>query len=113
MEIINKHIENTGAEGCSSSVKQKGTTAAAKPSGFQVRNLGKILHLAWAQEDGYYDGLYEDDVEEESCGGSGEVIAEAAKAAPTTSRRLDLNLALVPDLNDEVIPSTECSYIVP
>lgn len=107
-EIINKHIDNNGVEGCSSSDKHEGKTTATKSSGFKVRNLGKILQLAWAQENGSYDGFYEDDVEEESCGGSGEVIAEAAEAMPRTSRRLDLNVASVPDLNAEVIPPMDC-----
>lgn len=108
MEIISKHVENNGAEGCSSSDKQEEKTATARSSGFRVRNLGKILRLAWAQEDGCYDGLCEDDVEEGSCGGSGEVTAEAAEAVPATSCQLDLNVASIPDLNVEVTPSTEC-----
>lgn len=102
-------MENNGAEGCSSSDKQEGKTPVARSSGFKVRNLGKILRLAWAQEDGCYDGFYDDNVQEESCGGSGEVIAEVVEAAPATSRRLDLNVATVPDLNAEATPPTECS----
>ncbi|URD94778.1 Fibronectin type III domain containing protein [Musa troglodytarum] len=109
VEIINKHMENNGAEGCSSSDKQEGKTPVARSSGFKVRNLGKILRLAWAQEDGCYDGFDDDNVQEESCGGSGEVIAEVVEAAPATSRRLDLNVATVPDLNAEATPPTDCS----
>lgn len=103
-EIINKHIENNSVEGSSSSDKNEEKTTATKPSGFKVQILGKILRFAWAQENGSYDRFYEDDIGEESCGGSGEVIAEAAEAMPRSSHQLDLNIQSVPDSNAEVIP---------
>lgn len=112
VEIIHKHTEQNGAEGCSSSAKREAKTPTARSSGFKVRNLGKILQLAWAQEEGCYEGFYSDDVEEESCGGSDVVKPETAEedpAAPAVSRHLDLNVASVPDLNAEVTVPTECS----
>lgn len=111
VEIIQKHPEHNGAEGCSSNAKRETKLPASRSCGFKVRNLGKVLELAWAQEDGCCDGFY-NEVEEESCGGSGVLKPETAQeheAEPSVVRRLDLNVASVPDLNADVVPSVEGS----
>ena len=108
VEIIQKHLENNGTEGCSSNAKKEAKTPAARSSGFKVRNLGKVLELAWAQEEeGCYDEFCKDVVDEESCGGSGVLKPETAEdheAGPSVARNLDLNVVSVPDLNAEVTP---------
>ncbi|XP_072975346.1 VIN3-like protein 1 [Typha angustifolia] len=112
VEIINKNSEHNGVERCSSSAKGEGKRQTSRSSGFKVRNLGKILRLAWAQEEGCYDGFCQDDIEEDSCGGSGAVISETGEedqVAPPVSRRLDLNVVAVPDLNAEVTMPSEFS----
>lgn len=112
VEIIQKNTEQNGAEGCSSSAK-RGTKAPTNgSSGFKVRNLGKILRQAWAQEEGCCDWLSNDDVEEDSDGGSDAMRRDGAEedhAEPTVSRRLDLNVVSVPDLNVDATPPPESS----
>ncbi|KAI0522854.1 hypothetical protein KFK09_005239 [Dendrobium nobile] len=112
VEIIHKETEQTGTEGCSSSGKRDSKAPHTGSSGFKVRNLGKILRLAWAQEEGCYDEFYKDDLEEESCDGSGAVKpdnGEEDQAEPFVVRQLDLNVASVPDLNDDLPPPMESS----
>ncbi|CAH1426390.1 unnamed protein product [Lactuca virosa] len=55
-------------------------------SGFKIRELGKILRLAWAQEHGYLD----------------RIIKPETPPVTTTGTGLDLNIATVPDLNEAV-----------
>jgi len=113
VEIIQKHMDHNGTEGCSSNAKREAKTPATRSSGFKVRNLGKVLELAWAQEEeGCYDEFCKDIVDEESCGGSGVLkpgTAEDHQAEPSVARRLDLNVVSVPDLNAEVTPPIEGS----
>lgn len=112
VELIQKHTENNGNrnEGCSSSAKKE-----PKSSGFKVRKLGKILQLAWAQEeDACYEDLYneEDLTKEESCELCNVVKPETTEVQQEPSsvvRRLDLNVASVPDLNADVIAPLEGS----
>ncbi|KAJ6792793.1 VIN3-like protein 1 isoform X1 [Iris pallida] len=110
VEIIQKHSGHNGREGCSSNAKGEAKSPNARSSGFKVRNLGKILQLAWAEEEGCCDGFNREEVEEESCGGSGAEkpeTAEEGQAEPPVAPRLDLNVASVPDLNAEFTPPTE------
>lgn len=112
VEIIHKESEQAGTEGCSSSGKRGPKTPNIASSGFKVRNLGKILRQAWAQEEGCYDEFYKDDLEEDSCDGSGAVKpsnCEEDQAEPFIVRQLDLNVASVPDLNDDLPPPMESS----
>lgn len=113
VEIIHKHTEQSGAEGCSSTGKREEpkSPVPASSSGFRVRNLGKIVRLAWAQEDGCYDGICEDDVEEsyDVSGAPKPNTAENNKAQPAIARQLDLNVVSVPDLNDDITPPIESS----
>ncbi|KAF8407016.1 hypothetical protein HHK36_006138 [Tetracentron sinense] len=100
--------ENSHVEGSSSSAQREPKTkAAVESSGFHVRDLGKILRLAWAQEQGCFDGFCSADVEE-CCGGSGMMKPETVEEdqPPFVSRELDLN---VPDLNAELTPPLESS----
>ncbi|KAJ0962669.1 hypothetical protein J5N97_027791 [Dioscorea zingiberensis] len=112
VEIIQKNAEQNGAEGCSSSAKKGSKAPTIGSSGFKVRNLGKILRQAWAQEEGCCDWFCNDDVEEDSYGGSDAMrpdVAEEEQAEPAVSRRLDLNVASVPDLNADVTTPPESS----
>ncbi|XP_059318575.1 VIN3-like protein 1 [Lycium ferocissimum] len=72
-------------------------------SGFKVRDLGKILRLAWAQQQGCLAGPASAKCCE-SCTVKPEPVQEERK--PSTSRQLDLNVASVPDLNEELTPSS-------
>ncbi|ONK59874.1 uncharacterized protein A4U43_C08F11850 [Asparagus officinalis] len=113
VEIIQKQTEHNGVEGCSSNAKIEAKSRGTKSSGFKVRNLGKVLELAWAQEEeGIYDEFCKDVVDEESCGGSGMLkleTGEERQAEPSVVRRLDLNVVSVPDLNAEVTTPVEGS----
>ncbi|KAJ6807087.1 VIN3-like protein 1 [Iris pallida] len=112
VEIIQKHSEHNGGEGCLPSAKREGKTPNARSSGFKVRNLGNILELACSEEEGCCDGFNKDEVEEESCDGNGAAkpdVAQEDQAEPPFARSIDLNLVSVPDLNAEVTPSTEGS----
>ncbi|XP_009587926.1 VIN3-like protein 1 isoform X2 [Nicotiana tomentosiformis] len=76
-------------------------------SGFKVRDLGKILRLAWAQQQGCLEGFCGPSFAKccESCSTvKPEPVQEERK--PSTSRQLDLNVASVPDLNEELTPSS-------
>lgn len=88
VEIIHKNLnseismnvkkEKSLVEGSCSGVKEQ--------AGFKVRDLGKVLHLAWAQEQGSFEGL---------------CCAEVAKCKAVTVEGRGLDL---PDLNEEVAP---------
>lgn len=114
VEIIHKNAdtgmaadhknENFGVEGSSSSAKSEPKISTVGSSGFKVRDLGKILRLAWAQEQGCFDGFCSEDVEE-CCGGNGSMKPETVEdQPPSLPRGLDLNVESVPDLNAEVTP---------
>ncbi|KAK8949575.1 VIN3-like protein 1 [Platanthera zijinensis] len=111
VEIFRKESEQAGTEGCSSSGKREPKTPNTASSGFKVRNLGKILRLAWAQEEGCYEEFYKDDLEEESCDGrvKPDGGSEEDQGEPSVIRQLDLNIASVPDLNDDLPPPMESS----
>lgn len=114
VEIIHKNAdtsmaadhknENFGVEGSSSSAKSEPKISNVGSSGFKVRDLGKILRLAWAQEQGCSDGFCSEDVEE-CCGGNVAIRPETVEdQPPSLPRGLDLNVESVPDLNAEVTP---------
>ncbi|KDP32310.1 hypothetical protein JCGZ_13235 [Jatropha curcas] len=93
--------------GTSGSKRESKTTMAVNYSGFKVRELGKILHLAWAQEQGCFEGFCSADAEK--CCGAGKVTKPAEDQLPSVSRGLDLNVVSVPDLNEELTPPFESS----
>ncbi|KAL1356709.1 hypothetical protein HN51_008693 [Arachis hypogaea] len=78
-------------------------------SGFKVRDLGKLLHLAWAQEQGCLEGFCGADLR--NCCAQREMIVprNLEERFPSVSRGLDLNVASVPDLNEELTPPFESS----
>ncbi|KAI3802938.1 hypothetical protein L1987_31085 [Smallanthus sonchifolius] len=70
-------------------------------SGFKVRELGKILRLAWAQERCYLDGISGADLS-----GISKVIKPETPKSDEPGpalKGLDLNVATVPDLNEEIV----------
>ncbi|PKA65269.1 VIN3-like protein 1 [Apostasia shenzhenica] len=107
VEIINKQIEQTGIDGCSSNKKRVSRKPNAESSGFMVRKLGKILRLAWAQEEGCFHEFYVDDVEEEfDVNGSDKPDkSKEDQLKPSAARQLDLNVISVPDLNADLTPT--------
>ncbi|XP_038712220.1 VIN3-like protein 1 isoform X2 [Tripterygium wilfordii] len=78
--------------------------------GFKVRDLGKILRLAWAQQEGCFEGFCSADLEK-CCGASRDIKTETPEEdpLPSVSRGLDLNVVSVPDLNEELTPPFESS----
>lgn len=106
----NGEKENPLIEGNSSSAKRepKNTTAAESSPDFKVRELGKVLRMAWAQEKGSLDKFCRMDLEE-CCGVTKLVKPEKAEEhqLPLVSRELDLNVVSVPDLNEVLTPPIE------
>ncbi|KAL5972486.1 hypothetical protein ACLOJK_039290 [Asimina triloba] len=123
VEIINKSSDSTigidqkneslgpnGTDGSSSGTQKEPKVLSALTSGFRVRDLGKILHLAWAQEEGCFDQFCDADVEEECSGGNDVIKPEMEDdELPTNLHELDLNVVSVPDLNADVTPLLESS----
>ncbi|XP_057967972.1 VIN3-like protein 1 isoform X2 [Malania oleifera] len=107
--VIHKK-ENLTLEGSSSAKKEPITmTADGSSLGFKVRDLGKILQLAWAQEQGCFEGFCSVDIEN-CCGISKAMKHETAEEqVPCVSRGLDLNIVSVPDLNEELTPPLDSS----
>lgn len=83
---------------------------AVGSSGFKVRDLGKILRLALAQEQGCFEGFCSADIEK-CCGAIKNIKPETREEhhMPSVSRGLDLNVVSVPDLNEELTPPFESS----
>ncbi|XP_058722402.1 VIN3-like protein 1 [Vicia villosa] len=108
---MNTKKENTqSGEGNESGSKIEPDSTMAD-SGFKVRDLGKILHLAWAQEQGCIEGFCRSDTK--NCCGQIETVKPSnpveQSAPPLVSRDLDLNVSSVPDLNEELTPPFESS----
>ncbi|XP_028064280.1 VIN3-like protein 1 [Camellia sinensis] len=108
---MNCKNENLQIEGSSNAQREpKTTTAVESSSGFKVRDLGKILRLAWAQEQGCFEGFSGIDIEE-CCqvNNPAKPLETPKDQLPPVSRGLDLNVASVPDLNEELTPPFESS----
>ncbi|XP_017219302.1 VIN3-like protein 1 isoform X2 [Daucus carota subsp. sativus] len=106
------HIKETNQVVGSSSfdIEHKTSADVEFDSGFKVRDLGNILLLSWDRDQGCLDGVCHASVEKFR-GASNTVKAECIKEdrLPPVSRELDLNVASVPDLNDELAPPVESS----
>ncbi|KAJ7969640.1 VIN3-like protein 1 [Quillaja saponaria] len=107
---MNYRKENGQIGGSSSSKVESNPTMADGSSGFKVRDLGKVLHLAWAQQKGCLEGFCCSDMEK-CCGGRTVIKPEILEEErlPSVSRGLDLNVVSVPDLNEELTPPLESS----
>ncbi|KAG8391620.1 hypothetical protein BUALT_Bualt01G0206300 [Buddleja alternifolia] len=91
----------------SSSAKQQHsiTTDIESDSGFKVRDLGRILRLVSAQEHGCFESLSRSDAKKCNI----VKLETREEKLPSVSRQLDLNVASVPDLNEEFTPPVESS----
>ncbi|XP_020220539.1 VIN3-like protein 1 isoform X2 [Cajanus cajan] len=105
---MNHEKENILTRG-NSSGSRVGPNATMEGYGFKVRDLGKILRLAWAQEQGYFEEFCCANVK--NCCGQSETDKPRIPEAqlPSVSRGLDLNVVSVPDLNEELTPPFEYS----
>ncbi|RZC02087.1 VIN3-like protein 1 isoform X3 [Glycine soja] len=105
---MNKKKENLQTE-CNSSGSKMEPNPTMEDSGFKVRDLGKILHLSWAQEQGCSEEFCCAD--KRKCCGQSETIkpTNPQELLPSVSRDLDLNVVSVPDLNEELTPPFESS----
>ncbi|XP_059638089.1 VIN3-like protein 1 [Cornus florida] len=117
VEIIHKNSNSAAMSskkeipligGFSNAEKQpKTTVAGGSSSEFKVRDLGKIVSLIKAQEQGCYEGFCGVDMGKR-CGvneGIPETLEE--NQLPSVSQGLDLNISSVPDLNEELPPPFE------
>ncbi|KAK6927431.1 Oberon, PHD finger domain, partial [Dillenia turbinata] len=105
----NDSLQNGGIS--SGSEEDTKTKTTVGPSGFKVRDLGKVLHPTSAEERGCIDEFCSVDVEE-CCRGSGPKKHETSNEEPKSSfiqRELDLNVVSVPDLNADITPPLESS----
>ncbi|KAH6779754.1 hypothetical protein C2S52_010991 [Perilla frutescens var. hirtella] len=118
VEIIQKNQDSTAERtemdtshnGGSSRAKQNHRTAEIElDSGFKVRDLGRILKLAWMQHQGYLESFH--GVQVNTCFNDHDTVKLEAQGErpPSVSRQLDLNVASVPDLNEEFTPPVESS----
>ncbi|KAL3535775.1 hypothetical protein ACH5RR_004236 [Cinchona calisaya] len=105
VENVSQRKENPDFGGNSSAeMEHRIPTAIESDSGFKVRELGKILRLAWAQEQGCFEGFCGAD-NVGCCGVSTAIKPEILQDDhPCVPRELDLNVASVPDLNEELAP---------
>ncbi|XP_019447463.1 PREDICTED: VIN3-like protein 1 isoform X2 [Lupinus angustifolius] len=106
--VMNQRKENIQTGGSSSGSKME-LHPIMEDSGFKVRDLGKILRFAWAQEQGYFEKFCCAD--KKICHGQSEMVKPKIpeEKLPSVSRDLDLNVASVPDLNEELTPPFESS----
>ncbi|KAH6823579.1 hypothetical protein C2S53_002379 [Perilla frutescens var. hirtella] len=111
VELIDKNynsvtgglVKENSLNGESSSAKQHHRTPLniESDSGFKVRDLGKILRLALAQEQCGFES-FSGAVMEKCFGIPDAIMLETQEQKlPSVSRQLDLNVASVPDLNEE------------
>lgn len=114
VEIINKNPSPAGPkkeneiEGSSSNAKEQlNSNLPGSASEFKVRDLGKILHLAWAQEQGSLEGVCSADIEQSY--GITKDESPIDQQSPPVPRELDLNVVSVPDLNEDLTPPLESS----
>ncbi|KAL1548673.1 VIN3-like protein 1 [Salvia divinorum] len=93
--------------GSSSSKKNHRTEEIELDSGFKVRDLGRILKLAWLQNQGYLELFYGLHVNK-YVNDHDVVKLETKQDKPcSVAHQLDLNVASVPDLNEEFTPPVE------
>ncbi|OIV93476.1 hypothetical protein TanjilG_18692 [Lupinus angustifolius] len=106
--VMNQRKYNLQTRGSSSGSKVE-LHPTMEDSGFKVRDLGKILRLAWAKEQACFEEFCCAD--KKICGGENEMVKPKTpqEKLPTVSRDLDLNVASVPDLNEELTPPFESS----
>ncbi|KAM5547683.1 hypothetical protein ABKV19_001917 [Rosa sericea] len=106
----NHKKENPVIEANSSAMRESETTTAVVPSSeFKVRDLGKILRLAQAQQKGSLEGFCSAN-KEKCCGPSNPIKTETLQEElPSVPRGLDLNVLSMPDLNEELTPPFESS----
>ncbi|KAL8542776.1 hypothetical protein ACS0TY_003604 [Phlomoides rotata] len=114
VEIINKNYnsiagipekENSLNGGSFSAKQLHGTSAGIESdSGFKVRDLGRILRLALAQEQCGFESFSGADMEKFFGVPKTVELETREQRLPSVSRQLDLNVASVPDLNEEFTP---------
>lgn len=113
VEIFHKISENSRAQAASSGARREAKVPATGSSGFKVRNLGKILRLAWAHEHGGREGFRGDSSEGESCRHSGAEEPEGSvqehRRHPSASCGLNLNMLSALGMNPEFLASIGCS----
>ncbi|XP_063945729.1 VIN3-like protein 1 isoform X1 [Daucus carota subsp. sativus] len=116
VEVIGKTPSSVGVNNIKESLqgvadtnvgtKHKTGAEVESNSGFQVRDLGKVLQIASSQEQGCLNELSGERIE--NCPGVKEPNPQPVHdPLPRVSCELDLNVASVPDLNEELTPLVE------
>ncbi|CAN1331306.1 VIN3-like protein 1 [Linum perenne] len=109
---------NEGGSTWSAAARQQSKTPeeAGDVCGFRVRELGKIIRMAWAKQQGCSEGFCS--AVNDKCCYDAAAANNMAKESETgvnrqlptlTPRGLDLNVVSVPDLNEELTPPFESS----
>ncbi|CAI0543172.1 unnamed protein product [Linum tenue] len=95
--------DNTTTTNDGGSTSKATTEGSSDLSGFRVRELGKIIRMAWAQERVCSDRY--------CCDAADSAKPESTRdhELPAALRQLDLNVMSVPDLNEELMPPFESS----
>lgn len=108
VELMQK-VPDLGSKKPSGPARTSPKSSSEEPgscSEFKVRDLGKILHLAWAQEQGQqFEGFCSAAPMSKTV--KPETVQEEERLP--SARGLDLNVASVPDLNEELTPPFESS----
>ncbi|XP_054786663.1 VIN3-like protein 1 isoform X2 [Prosopis cineraria] len=93
--------------GASSSGSKTEPNPTVADLGFKVRDLGKVVGLAWTQDQGPLEGFCS--VDTKNCCRETEIVKPkiSDEQLPAVSRDLDLNVVSVPDLNEELVPPFE------
>jgi hypothetical protein len=73
---------------------------ASKSTGFRIRDVGKILRRAWAEE-GYFEDMYEGSCDRSATEAEQQEDSEQGHMLSGACRRLQFNAFSVPDLNVE------------
>lgn len=73
---------------------------ASKSSGFRIRDVGRILRRAWAEE-GYFEDVYEGSCDRSATEAEQQEDSEQGHMLSGACRRLQFNTFSVPDLNVE------------
>ncbi|XP_078441985.1 VIN3-like protein 1 [Wolffia australiana] len=102
VEVLRKQLSAGGSSGSKREEETAKSWAPSSAGGFKVRDLGKILRLAWVQERG---GAVE------FCGDSGEGGEDGGPSSPSGFAPCGLNLGVLSALgmNPELLAALGCS----
>ncbi|KQK07559.1 VIN3-like protein 1 [Brachypodium distachyon] len=98
-ELLTKRVSQNATATCSQA-ERRGRSLASKSTGFKIRDVGKILRKAWAEE-GYFEDMYGDSCDRSATEAEQPENSERDQLLAGACRRLQFNAFSVPDLNVE------------